>query len=103
MFDKYSINGAVPLNLLVNGNFNYFGYQTEDDCIVQPYSYPYYDENGQPIRPTEEEESRDQQVNDSCLQRVATARYQAKVNDIALSAFYLFAGAGMLLARRREW
>lgn len=96
-FSKYPIEGAIPSNLLITTGASY-GFQSEVDCTIPP---PYYDFNGEPREPTEEEKMSQKQFQDSCFQRISEERERVKRSDISQSAFMLFLGLGLYYSRRK--
>ncbi len=90
----YPQAGALALSL--GGQQPY--YQKESDCNYPPT--PSYDPAGKMIAPSAEQTKIDGQNKANCLAGVKDSREQAKVNDIATSAMFLFVGFGLLVMRR---
>lgn len=90
LFEKYP-NGGV---LSFNGNFM----QREEDC--QSYPMAYFDDNGKSRLATEDEKKIAEEQKQLCLDSVAKSRENAKVNDISISLFFLFLGAGIFIGKR---
>lgn len=92
LFEKYP-NGGV---LSFNNNFM----QREEDCqsYVGPLSY--FDDKGQTRLATEDEKKMAEDQKQICLSSVAKSRENSKVNDISISLFYLFLGAGIFIGKK---
>ncbi len=90
LFEKYP-NGGV---LSFNNNFM----QREEDC--QSYPMTYFDDKGQTRPAAEEEKKMAEEQKQICLSSVAKSRETAKVNDISISLFYLFLGAGIFIGKK---
>lgn len=93
-FDKYPQGGVLSINL--SGQPPY--YQKETDCNYPPT--PSYAPDGKMIPPSVEQAKIDAQNKANCLASVKDAREQAKINDIAQSALFLFLGLGILVSHR---
>lgn len=89
LFEKYPSGGVLSFN-------NYYG-EREEDCA---YPMTYYGMEGKPREATADEEKMAMEQKEICLSRVAKSRETAKVNDISVSLFYLFLGAGIFIGKR---
>ncbi len=89
LFEKYPSGGVLSFN-------NYYG-EREEDCA---YPMTYYSIEGQTRPATADEEKMAGEQKELCLSRVAKSRETAKVNDISVSLFYLFLGAGIFVGKR---
>ncbi len=91
LFEKYPNTGVLSFN-----NNNYM--QKEEDCT--PYPMQYFDNNGQPRSASEDEKKSAQEQKDICLSSVQKSRENAKINDIGISLFFLFLGAGIFVGKK---
>lgn len=89
LFEKYPSGGVLSFN-------NYYG-EREEDCA---YPMTYYGMEGKPREATADEEKMAEEQKEICLSRVAKSRETAQVNDISVSLFYLFLGAGIFIGKR---
>lgn len=92
LFEKYP-NGGV---LSFNNNFM----QREEDCQSYSGVMSYFDDKGQARSATEDEKKMAEDQKQICLSSVAKSRENAKVNDISISLFYLFLGAGIFIGKK---
>lgn len=92
LFEKYP-NGGV---LSFNNNFM----QREEDCQSYSGTMSYFDDKGQTRPATEDEKKMADEQRQICLSSVAKSRETAKVNDISISLFCLFLGAGIFIGKK---
>ncbi len=90
LFEKYPNGGVLSFNN------NYM--QREEDC--QSYPMTYFDDKGQARPATVDENKMADEQKQICLSSVAKSREDAKVNDISISLFCLFLGAGIFIGKR---
>lgn len=93
LFKKYPTTGVL--------NMSFFGpppySQREEDCY---YPQSYYTNDGK-IRPaTKEELENEKRTQQSCIQNVVVTREGTKNNDISVSIFFLFLGAGLIIVKK---
>lgn len=88
LFDKYPNGGVLSFS-------NYS--QREEDCF---YPMTYFDNEGVARESTADEERMAEEQREVCLSGVAKSRELAKINDISISLFYLFLGAGIFVGKR---
>ena len=94
-FSKYPQSGVLTLSFFGNMPPSY---TREQDCT---YTHYYYDVDGKTARqPTKEEAAQEKRDETNCLTSVVESRETAKINDISQSLFFLFLGAGVLVARK---
>lgn len=89
LFEKYPNNGVLSFG------FNYG--QREEDCH---YPMTYFDFEGKPRSATTEEQQIADEQKAICLDSVKNSRQMAKINDISVSLFFIFLGAGVLVGKR---
>ena len=89
LFDKYPTGGVLSFN-------NYFN-QREEDCV---YPMQYFGVDGKTREGSEDEKKMAEEQKQICINSVAKARENAKVNDISISLFYLFLGVGIFIGKK---
>jgi hypothetical protein len=91
-FDKYPTAGVLTLSFVYPPY-----YPKEEDCF---YSQPYFDEKGKIRKATIEELSSEKIAQQRCVNDVKNTRENTKMNDINMSTFFLFLGAGILITKK---
>lgn len=92
LFEKYPSTGVLSFTN------NYM--QREEDCMMNMYPAPYYDMDGKPREATKEEKEMAKRNEEVCTSNVKASREMAKNNDIGISLFFLFLGAGVFVGKR---
>lgn len=93
MFKKYPTTGVL--------NMSFFGQppysQREEDCY---YPQTYYSADNK-IRPaTKDELENEKKTQEACLKNVVVARENTKNNDVSVSIFFIFLGAGLIIVKK---
>lgn len=96
-YPVYPFDGVIPNNVLITSTF-YPTYQRASDCTN---TSPSYDQNGNIASPSPEEEKLNKKNEANCLTILATDRVRARTYDIAVSAFLIFLGTGLIVATKR--
>lgn len=93
LFAKYPTYGVLSLNFSGIASYG----PNEEDCLR---AQNFFDPSGQTRPASNEEKSRQNQDQETCLSSVREARRASKVNDIAQTVLFLFLGLGTLFSRK---
>lgn len=94
---QYPSSGVLPVNLFSVAPNYYAPARLANDCF---YPQTYYGDAGSLRSPNEMERNQEKKQQEHCVNGLNEERENVKMNDMAVSAFFLTLGAGTVLAKK---